>query len=82
MDTTLLHRDFGRLEGKLDGLLSEVRELRHGVAKRLEDHETRINRLEEIEDERRGSLRVLRWLWSAIGVIGGLLGGIIGSRLG
>jgi hypothetical protein len=50
---------FGRLEGKVDALLSQQR----ADSKRLDDHETRITELERLKDRGTGALASLRWVW-------------------
>jgi hypothetical protein len=69
---TNLHRDLGRIEGKLDAVLSDMRS-------DIRDHEARIQKLEEADGERRGAVKAARWAWgfltAAIGALAGAFGG-------
>ena len=76
---TNLHRDLGRIEGKLDAVLSETRA-------QLRDHEARIKVLEVDNTEHKGAVAerkrlaaIAKWLWGAVIGLLGLLGGAIGS---
>ena len=78
---TNLHRDLGRIEGKLDAVLSETRA-------QLRDHEARIKVLEAVSREEQGAAQERKrlaafgkWLWGAIMAALGLLGGILGAKL-
>ncbi len=59
---------FGRLEGKVDTLLSQ----QGGINKRLDDHHERISQLETLKEQQTGVLSSIRWGWvliaAAIGV--------------
>lgn len=78
---TNLHRDLGRIEGKLDAVLSEMRRDISSAHDRLDDHEKRIRAQEDQEHERGGAIKAARWLWGAITALLGLLGGVAGGHL-
>ena len=78
---TNLHRDLGRIEGKLDAVLSDMRS-------QLRDHETRISALEDTDKVNRGAVQerkrlaaLGKWLWGAITAALGLIGGALGGHL-
>jgi hypothetical protein len=50
---------FGRLEGKVDALLSQQSDNK----KRLDDHDERITQLENIREQQTGFLSSIRWGW-------------------
>lgn len=70
---TNLHRDLGRIEGKLDAVLSEARAA-------IRDHEARIRVLEEVHTEQTGAVKAARWLWGALMALVGFLGGSLGGH--
>ena len=53
---------FGRLEGKVDTLLSQ----HGGMNKRLDDHDTRITNLEKLKAQGTGMVTSIRWGWVLI----------------
>ncbi|WP_296084160.1 hypothetical protein [uncultured Agrobacterium sp.] len=59
---------FGRLEGKVDTLLTQ----QGGISKRLDEHDERITKLEILKEQHTGVLSSIRWGWvllaAAIGV--------------
>lgn len=76
---TNLHRDLGRIEGKLDAVLSDMRS-------QLRDHETRIQALEDDNlkhtgavEERKRLAALAKFAWGAVTALVGLLGGLLGS---
>lgn len=77
---TNLHRDLGRIEGKLDAVIGEMRRDVRRAHTRLDDHEVRIETIEKREDERAGGLKVLRLVWAIatafIGWVAGTVGGM------
>lgn len=78
---TNLHRDLGRIEGKLDAVITEMRASITGAHSRLDDHEKRIRAQEDREQERSGAVKAARWLWGAGTAALGLLGGAFGGHL-
>lgn len=73
MAPTNLHRDLGRMEGKLDAVLSEMRDGLRQAHKRLDDHDEDIAALKKESNERHGAVKVALWLWGAITVLVGLI---------
>jgi hypothetical protein len=69
---TNLHRDLGRIEGKLDAVLADMRS-------QLGDHETRIRVLEDDKDQRAGAVKAARWLWGSLTAAFGIVAGAFGS---
>jgi hypothetical protein len=76
---TNLHRDLGRIEGKLDAVLSDMRS-------QLRDHEDRLKVLEDDATEHKGAVAerkrlaaLAKWLWGAVIGLVGILGGALGS---
>ena len=76
---TNLHRDLGRIEGKLDAVLSDMRS-------QLRDHEDRIKVLEENDvkhegavEERKRLAALAKWAWGAVIAVIGLFGGLMGT---
>ncbi|MDE2099630.1 MAG: hypothetical protein KGL39_20425 [Patescibacteria group bacterium] len=59
-----------RMDAKLEGFLEA--QGRH--SRRLNSHHKRISRLEKLRDEGRGMARAVKWIWVALGAIGGALG--------
>lgn len=76
---TNLHRDLGRIEGKLDAVIGEMRRDVRRAHSRLDEHEGRLDVIENREVARSGALRAARWLYGAfvavIGYVSGALGG-------
>ncbi len=58
-----------KLDTKMDGLISEMVQLRDGNAKAIADHENRIRSLEQLSDEQKGSLRTLKWVGGMVSAI-------------
>ncbi|MBA8799229.1 hypothetical protein FHW77_002968 [Agrobacterium sp. RC10-4-1] len=58
-DTQNFYLMFGRLEGKVDTLLSQ----QGGINKRIDDHDTRITQLENQREQQVGILSSIRWGW-------------------
>lgn len=78
---TNLHRDLGRMEGKLDAVLSEMRSGLREAHSRLDDHEKRLRHQEDRETQQTGAIKAARWLWGVLTAAFGLLGGITGAQL-
>lgn len=76
---TNLHRDLGRIEGKLDAVIADMRRENRRAHDRLDDHDGRIKALETLEENRRGAIKAARWLWGAgtiaVGWVSGMIGG-------
>lgn len=70
-------RDFGRLEGKVDGLADRIAELREAVANGFEGHEKRIDSLESDRDRKAGRVALTNGV--ALG-IASIIGAIFGSH--
>ena len=58
-DTQNFYLMFGRLEGKVDTLLSQ----QGGINKRIDDHDMRITQLENQREQQVGILSSIRWGW-------------------
>lgn len=80
-EDTHLHRDLGRIEGKIDGFMQEIRGSFTDLRASRDDHEKRISALEKVETERAAVVRAGRWLWGAIMAAVGVFGGYLGSHL-
>lgn len=76
---TNLHRDLGRIEGKLDAVIGEMRRDVRRAHSRIDDHETRIEVLEEREVARSGAVKAARWLYGALTVALGWIAGMFGG---
>lgn len=81
MEPDFSSRDFGRLEGKLDAVLSEMRGRQRDAERRLGDLETWRKSVDLREGERTGAIKAARWLWGVITATLGLLGGVLGGHL-
>ena len=79
---TNLHRDLGRIEGKLDAVLGEIRgdigRLRQGH----DELDQRVTRIEKAEAERHGAMKLARLLWGALAGLIGAVAGAAASALG
>jgi len=62
---TDLHRAFGRMEGKIDALLLQGAK----IDKTLEEHASRLQKLEADKLETQGALKVARFLWIAVSAL-------------
>jgi uncharacterized glyoxalase superfamily metalloenzyme YdcJ len=78
---TNLHRDIGRMEGKLDAVLSEMRGGLRLAHQRLDEHQKEIELLKQEDAERHGAIRLAKWLWGAILALLGIFLGLLGSHL-
>jgi len=76
---TNLHRDLGRIEGKLDAVIGEMRRDVRRAHERLDDHGKRLEVIEDREVGRAATVRAARWLYGAgvavVGYVSGALGG-------
>lgn len=79
---TNLHRDIGRLEGKLDAVLVEMRGSLMQAHAILDNHGQRLEAIETLEDQRRGAVKAARWLWGGLTAALGLLIGLLGHLYG
>lgn len=75
-----LERSLGRLEGKLDAVLSEMRGRLRSAETRLDDIEGWRKRIDARESERSGAVKAARWLYGALTALIGLIGGALGGR--
>ncbi|MGP4725191.1 hypothetical protein ACSV5S_11005 [Agrobacterium deltaense] len=64
-DTQNFYLMFGRLEGKVDTLLSQ----QGGINKRIDDHDTRITQLENQREQQVGILSSIRWGWVLVAAV-------------
>jgi hypothetical protein len=60
---TNLHRDIGRIEGKLDAVLSEMRDGLRQAHKRLDGHDEDIEALKKESNQRHGVVKAALWFW-------------------
>lgn len=76
---TNLHRDLGRIEGKIDAVLGEMRRDVRRAHSRLDEHDERLIIIEKRETERSGAVKAARWLWGGGTVFLGWLSGMLGG---